>query len=263
MIVDGSKLGEVGFKYLGVPYSEMDCQAFVEKCLSDCGMNKDLPGSNAWYRLVHENGWTGSPEECVKEYGKVPSGAFLFIVEHDGKEPDKYKPDGLGNASHIGLCTGSQGEGAIHSSSSRGCVAESKFAGKTIKNGGWNTVGLWDNVDYGLEPSPEPEPTPEPEYAVVYAENGKPVKMRAKPSTNCELYWKIPVGEVVTVLADQGEWTQIRWDGITGYMMTKFLMFDSGEEDRTYAVTICGLTQAEATAIAKQYPGAEITEERG
>ena len=38
MIVDGGKLGEVGFNYLGVPYSEMDCQAFVEKCLSDCGM---------------------------------------------------------------------------------------------------------------------------------------------------------------------------------------------------------------------------------
>lgn len=158
-MVNGSDLGNVGFKYIGTPYSTMDCQAFVEKCLADCGLRWDLAGSNAWYREVIKNGWVGSPEACVREYGKVPEGAFLFILLHNGKEPEKYKPDGLGNASHIGLCTGSRGKGAIHSSSSKGCVAESEFHGKTIPNGGWNMVGLWNKVDYGTEPSPEPEPS--------------------------------------------------------------------------------------------------------
>ena len=118
-MVDGNKLGDVGFQYLGVPYSQMDCQAFVEKCLSDCGLKKDLAGSNAWFREVYKNGAILTPEECVKQLGCVPKGAFLFILEHDGKEPEKYKPDGLGNASHIGLCTIPRGEGAIHSSASR------------------------------------------------------------------------------------------------------------------------------------------------
>lgn len=38
-MVDGNKLGNAGFQYLGVPYSRMDCQAFVEQCLRDCGKN--------------------------------------------------------------------------------------------------------------------------------------------------------------------------------------------------------------------------------
>ena len=145
-MIDGNRLGTVGFEKLGTPYKQMDCQAFVEWCLSRCGLKKDLPGSNAWYREVMKNGAVLSPEECVKQLGKVPAGAFLFILNQDGKEPAKYRKDGLGNASHIGIATG-RGEGAIHSSSSRGCVAESRFRGKTI-NGGWNRVGLWNRVSY-------------------------------------------------------------------------------------------------------------------
>ena len=162
-MVDGNKLGDVGFKYLGTPYSQMDCQAFVEKCLSDCGLRKDLPGSNAWFREVYRDGVVLTPEECKKQYGCVPKGAFLFILEFDGKEPEKYKADGLGNASHIGICTMPRGEGAIQSSASRGCVAESKFNGKTIKNGGWNRVGLWSKVTYdtgGVAPTPSPTSIP-------------------------------------------------------------------------------------------------------
>ena len=145
-MIDGNKRAEAGFRYLGTSYSQMDCQAFVEQCLRDCGLDRNLAGSNAWFREVMKNGAIMTPEECVRELGKVPAGAFLFILNQDGKEPAKYRPDGLGNASHIGLCTG-RGEGAIHSSVSRGCVAESKFKGKTI-SGGWNRVGLWNWVSY-------------------------------------------------------------------------------------------------------------------
>lgn len=261
--VDGGKLGSVGFEYLGVPYSEMDCQAFVEKCLADCGLKKDLPGSNAWYREVLSHGWVGTPEECVSMYGKVPPGAFLFILEHDGKEPAQYQGDGIGNASHIGICTGTQGAGAIHSSSSRGCVAESKFKGKTIPNGGWNRVGLWDEVDYnGATPAPEPTPEPEPEIATVYAANGKPVKLRAKPSTKCSLYWEVPVGETVVVYSRKSDWCNVDWNGIDGYMMTEFLLF-CDDPAQTYCVTICGLSYAEAQDIMSEYPDAEIMKERG
>ena len=162
VVVNGDQLGSAGFLYIGTPYKQMDCQAFVEQCLKDCGMNMNLAGSNAWYREVRKNGWVGTPEECHAVYGGVPTGAFLFILKQDGGEPEKYKMDGLGNASHIGICTGDRGQGAIHSSSSRGMVCESKFQGTTIPNGGWNCVGLWDRVDYvNFAPDdPEPEPAP-------------------------------------------------------------------------------------------------------
>ena len=133
-----------GDKYIGTPYSVYDCQGFVEKCLSDAGLQKDLAGSNAWYR---EMTWRGTPEQCVAEFGYIPKGAFLFIVVHDGGEPSSYQ-DNLGNANHIGIYTG-RGKGAIHSSFSKQGVYESYFECATIPGGGWNMVGLWKELDYG------------------------------------------------------------------------------------------------------------------
>ena len=243
--------------YLGTPYSEMDCQAFVEQCLRDCGMNKNLPGSNAWFREVYHNGAVMTPEECVKELGTVPPGAFLFILEQDGKETDKYKPDGLGNASHIGLCTGKEGKGAIHSSSSRGCVAESEFHNKTIKNGGWNRVGLWNQVAYDYGDNPEPGPDPGPDTATTWASNGIPINLRKAPSRAAALVDRVPVGEEVEVLSHEDEWSKVRWNGKTGWMMNDFLIFE--EEPGICTVTIPGLTEEEALVLKEEYPQAEIS----
>jgi len=277
-MVDGDKLGDVGFQKLGTPYSEMDCQAFVEWCLRQCGMNKDLAGSNAWFREVYKNGVIMTPEECVKELGTVPKGAFLFILEHDGKEPEKYKPDGLGNASHIGICTQPRGEGAIHSSASRGCVAESKFKNKTI-NGGWNRVGLWNQVayDYGgggytpapepdpeQAPEPEPEPIPEPVTAYVTSENGKPVNTRKGPGKNYaqSLAGKLEVGTEVEILERRGEWDQIRvrQNGVNRvcWMMDHYLQAEEPDPvpaDPLYTVIIEHLQKNRAEMIIGAYGG--------
>ena len=42
-------------------------------------MEKNLAGSNAWFREVYHNGAVLTPEECVRQFGCVPAGAFLFI----------------------------------------------------------------------------------------------------------------------------------------------------------------------------------------
>ncbi len=246
MKIDSVAFSFAGDKYLGVPYSEMDCQAFVERCMRDCGLNKDLAGSNAWYREVMKNGWVGSPEDCMKEFGTIPKGALLFILKHDGKEPDKYKKDGIGNASHIGFKTG-RNDGAINSSSSRGCVATSKFQDKTIPNGGWNRVGLYKAFTYGksvdwiLEHGSD-----NPDHgggddvhmkAIVVAENGGTVKLRQKPSTSCSMYWDIPVGTEVEVVDKRDDWSKVITGGLTGWMMSEFLQFedpvvpDPGQDD--------------------------------
>ena len=234
MKVDAVAFSLAGDKYLGRPYSEMDCQAFVERCMADCGLRKDLPGSNAWYREVMKNGWVGSPEDCLKEFGVIPKGALLFILKHDGKEPEKYRKDGIGNASHIGICIERQ-DGAINSSSSRGCVCYSKFKNKSI-NGGWNRVGLYNQFDYGksvnwiLEhgtdvPPDEDEKKDEVVYlqGKVTAPTGSTVKLRQKPSTDCSMYWDIPIGTEVMVVDYGPEWCKVITGGLSGYMMTKFI----------------------------------------
>lgn len=244
----GTELAKAGCPYLGRKYSEMDCQKFIEKCLEDIGLRKDLAGSNTWYRYIRENGWVGSPEECKALFGKIPEGAFLFILKHDGKEPEKYRRDGIGNASHIGIytaMTGAEmvalaiaegdsiadrynfGNGAIHSSSTRKAVATSNFSGKSI-SGGWNKIGLWAAISYG-EPIDSiihgDEPGGETMVATVYSDNGKPVNFRNKPSTSAALVDQIPVGEQVEVTEKGSEWCSCKWKGKAGYIMTQFLIF--------------------------------------
>lgn len=274
-MVKGTDLAKAGCKYLGVSYETMDCQAFVEKCLKDCGLTRNLGGSNTWFRAMT---WTGTPEECKRQFGQIPRGAFLFILENDGKEPTKYRNDGIGNASHIGLVTGmtgkqmvelakadgntrddlnsfNKGDYAIHSSDSRDHVCTSQFHGKTI-NGGWNRIGLWSRIDYGeavnqrLRVHPEAKPDAETVKeevigeGTVFAATGTTVKMRQRPSTGCGIYWDVPIGETVQILAT-GDWDRVKWNGRTGYMRSEYV-----RKDETMATIETDPEEARAPMLA-------------
>ena len=239
MKVDAVAFSFAGDKYLDRPYSEMDCQAFVERCMKDCGLREDLAGSNAWYRHVMKNGWTGTPEECMKTFGQIPKGALLFILKQDGKEPSKYQGDGIGNASHIGICI-QRHDGAINSSSSKGCVCYSKFQNKSI-NGGWNRVGLYNKFDYGksinwyLEHGGIGEPPKEgkPMQGTVTAQSGGTVNLRECPDG--DLVDRIPIGSTVTILEYGPEWCRVDAGREEGWMMTQFIQIQGeimpGEDD--------------------------------
>ena len=245
-----------GDKYLGRSYEEMDCQAFVEKCMADVGLRMDLGGSNSWYRECGKHGWVGTPEECVKEFGSVPKGALLFILEPVGpKTPAKFRNDGIGDVTHMGIVTG-RGDGAIHSSSSRGCVVTSKFRGKTIPNGGWNRVGLYDKFDYGnpvgwlLEHTGESPATVSGSETsekqdsedirqitgeettmnvIIHADNGGAVKLRQSSDQKKKEYsiWdEYPSGTKAEVLQSGRNWSKIRIGNKTGFMMNQFLIAD-------------------------------------
>ena len=274
------KLAAAGFKYIGRSYQEMDCQAFVEKCLQDAGISADLKGSNAWYRKIRAEGWTGTPEECKARFGSVPKGAFLFIHAFDGGEEKRGYHDGKGNASHIGIKTG-RGKGAIHSSASRGCVAESEFHDRTIRNGGWNMVGLWNRMDYGttinwhLEHSGIGQMSPEQKEEVkhmmvtVTSPNGKPVNLRRKPDRRAALVDRILPGTEAELLESGSGWSKIRAAGRSGWMMTEFLVTDESAAEpapsaESYCVTIYGLDLTQAQAICNNYPGrSEMEVSRG
>lgn len=229
--ISAEAYSKIGLQYIGMPYDKMDCQEFIEQCMRDLGLNRDLAGSNAWYR---EMTWVGSPEECKKKFGCIPNGALLYILEQDGNEPDKYKPDGIGNASHIGIKTGKgdaafQLEGAIHSSKTKGMVCQSKFDDKTI-NGGWNRVGLWNRFDYGEKINRllnGEQPAEEEEtvlyFAIVDSENDKGVNFRKEKDTSKGYIATIPEGTELPVYEDDGTWSRVMYKNQEGYVMSKYL----------------------------------------
>jgi len=249
---EGTELARAGCPYLGRKYSEMDCQAFVEKCLKDIGVKKNLTGSNAWFRECRQHGWVGSPEECKREFGIIPAGAFLFIHEFDGGEEDVGYHDGLGNASHIGIYTdmpGAEmvalaieagdtiapnynfGSGAIHSSSTRKAVATSEFAGKTIR-GGWNMIGLWVEISYGE--SVDRILRGKGEKAVLYKANviGGGLNLRKQPSKSSVWLDQIPEGTSLDVTEEKQDWAKVTYNGQEGWVMKEFLQ----REDDSIAV---------------------------
>lgn len=94
-------------RYTGVPYSKLDCQAFVEEVLKDCGVRKpdgtiyNWKGSNSMWRTALR--WRGTIDECRQLFGDIPLGAWVFKVKQDGGEKDKGYNDNEGNASHVGI----------------------------------------------------------------------------------------------------------------------------------------------------------------
>lgn len=87
--------------YLGIKYSTLDCQAFVEKVLADCGEKHDWRGSNHMWRDAL------SEKHPITSWADVPAGAWLFTIKNDGGEKDRGYNDKEGNASHVGIYLGS------------------------------------------------------------------------------------------------------------------------------------------------------------
>lgn len=181
----------------------------------------------------------------------------------DGKElkPGTAIFTGEDTHNHVGLYIGNgyviEAQGSI-----KGVIKTKITASK------WTYWGELKGVDYGEKsgdlPPSKPKDDNSPVYdsktAIVTAPSGRTVKMRAKPSTSCKLYWDVPVGSDV-IVDEQGEpWSRITWNDRNGYMMSQFLQLgDSG----LYSVVIPHLTAAKADQIMALYKGAYKEMEAG
>ena len=149
-------------KYTGVKYAQMDCQKFVETVLKDCGVRKpdgkayDWKGVNSMWRNAFT--WKGTIEEARRVYGSIPIGAWMIHWVNDGGEKERGYNDGLGNAKHIGIYTGSPG--AVRDS-----TKTAKRDGVGYRDlSGFNYVCLPFMIDYqynDLEPITDLKPSQE------------------------------------------------------------------------------------------------------
>ena len=212
---------------------------------------KNMRGTNQAARKTIEN------LQQLKTASQLCLGDVVLKVrdkdDADMPLPDRYRRGGADydekigetNFTHIGTVTRVDPLEITHMTS--------PTAQKDTKLGRWAYFGQlpWVSAD-GATPE-----EPDPEKATVWAEKGTTVKMRAKPSTLCRLYWDVPVGTTVILVDPGGTWSEIIWAGRSGWMMSKYL----ATKQDTYTVTIQGLTKADAEGLCTQWAGATMKKE--
>lgn len=148
-MITGQKIAQQALNgcYLGIPYSVHDCQSFVELVLKDAGVRKpdgtpyNWRGSNSMFR--NHLSWRGTIGECKNRFGKIPVGALVFIVKHDGGEVERGYHDGLGNASHVGIYIEASPNPVIDSQPTGGVQLR--------KLNQFTHVGLLDMISYDVD----------------------------------------------------------------------------------------------------------------
>lgn len=246
-------------KLIGTPYAELDCQGAIEAAVKRAGGQMDYRGSNDMARNL---AWLGTLDNAKRVLGDpMPVGAALFINEDESAStPERYRGDGLGDFTHVGLYAGEGLEpfvppgkliprkyNVLHSSKSVGFVA-----GSTLKNG-WTHVGLFKEIDYGMTMEGGVSVSPEAEeilnqgvnedklvqtnegawvqaqknrYGVVVSADGNPVKVREKPEKGAIYKYKAPVGTRVQMMGEKNGYYQIIYKGKARWMMQEFIALE-------------------------------------
>ena len=62
--------------------------------------------------------------------------------------------------------------------------------------------------------------------AITYSENGWSINLRAGKNKHADRLAKVRPGQKVEVLGTDGEWSKVKWGGITGWIMSEFLIAD-------------------------------------
>lgn len=102
--------------------------------------------------------------------------------------------------------------------------------GLTAKNG-WDFVAFLKDVDYGS--SQEEERMAQAKVVLPAGSAGTTVNMRSAASTsNSTVIARVPVGTIVDVILDVGQWCRIEYNGRSGFMQSNYLEY-IGQSDET------------------------------
>lgn len=217
------RAGPVPFKTPGRSLTGMDATGYIAYCLGRLGLPIRATGSNSLYREI---GGTPVPLAEALKRGLVVPGALLFRVERDGREPAKFRGDGLGNATFALICI-APGKAAYPSELKKKLI-ETPIE---VVSGKANMVLLHPKLYYGAAAPevPHPDinpPQTSPTEMIVVTPKGN-LNLRPRPSKNTSIIARIEPGSKVQVNLNQGDWANITYkvEGapMTGWVMTEFL----------------------------------------
>ena len=168
--------------------------------------------------------------------------------------PEKYRQGGKSYTGdvrdyyHVGLVS-RDGTHVLNAQSSETGFVSSAL---TAKNG-WDFVGYGMHIDYGDEDTTpkQEEGKTTMEKATVTATSGTTVNMRVKPSVTANLVDRVPVGAQVDIVSSGSEWSIVKYDGLTGYMMTRYLTKDGTAGTDTSTAELAARVQTLEDTVGK------------
>ena len=193
-----------------------DCVGLLMGAMDRAGFRKEWPlhSSNWFCRFqLEELGPVERYEVGMAVLKAREPGAAGYDLNERYQEGGRYYTGDLRDYYHIGVVISEAPLIILHCTSSGGVSG----IVTDMEPGRWAYGGRIKGIDYTETGGGEPV------EMVVFAENGKPVRMRKAPSTGAELLTKVPVWERVSMTAEAGEWATVEWNGMRGYMMRKLL----------------------------------------
>ncbi len=236
-MLDAQKLIASAEACLGWPYTSpgtndargIDCSGLFVKIFRDQG-GSIYHGSNTIYRKYC------SEKGKLTDVSQLRPGMTVFKWGPD--TPEKFG-DGLGDFSHIGLVTGVNPLRIVHASSTAGCVTTDTKIGK------WAYWGWLKDVAKPEDPAETEEggetAAMAERIAIVRADTGSTVNLRARASASATLMERIPVGTAVEILSAGDKWSKVRHASRTGYVMSEFLDIQNSLEDLSLAERVSRL----------------------
>lgn len=154
---------------------------------------------------------------------------------------------GTDDRSHIGLYIGDKW--CIEAQGTQTGVVKSKIDR-------WDEWGELRKVDYSQQAAPDNGNTAGMIPAIVKTDNGGGVNIRRRQSASAEYLGKIPEDTAILVRRDYdySEWCYTEYNGVKGYVMTKFLDFGDGgggQQQETGGAVTLRLDAETARALAR------------
>lgn len=195
--------------------------------------------------------------DSLNDESQLHPGSVVYKSRRDTSQlNERYLPGGTHHANtsldyyHVGVVTRIDPLIITH------CTSGGGANGFTTDNSisAWSWFGDLLQVEYSADAGQDAPATVD--LAVVYSEDGEPVRMRSKPTTEGEYNTiaKVPYSAPVRILEQAGEWATVSWNGQRGYMMSKYLRVigmvpadpdPENEQEGTVTITISANAAAE------------------
>lgn len=195
------------WKYVagGTKEGEVDCSGAFTYWYKMAGSYMYHGSNTMWRNYAPKKGKIG-------ELALVP-GMAVYKHRNDGKEPDKYKGDGIGNFYHVGLYIGD------------GRVVEAKGTRYGVV---YSDIDEWTHCStlkytvYDVENMADVDETNFPATGSVKISSGV-LNVRKAPSTNSAIVKELKKGEMITLTGLQDGWYSIETGNVKGYVSSKYI----------------------------------------